>query len=314
MADEFDDQALRSIGDALAGYPGAEFKARLRRSLERSIEIMTAAETGRAQAGVPARGVRSGFTTVTPYLMAPDIEPVIAFARRVFDAEETSRTRGGAGGVHCELRIGDSMLMCGGGDGVPNPIIAPRLVGLHVYVDDVDAAYQRAMEAGGTSIGAPEDRPYGERAAFVTDAAGNHWYIATHLGPTYFAQTPRTVTPHIYVQKTAARGAAEFIAFVKAAFGASIEMRHDTPEGTVAHAVLRLRDAAIEVGEGKEAMFPAPAAFYLYVDDCDALYAQAVAAGATGVHPPADQPYGDRMGTLEDAWGNEWFVATHKNA
>ena len=258
-----------------------------------------------------AAGARPGFSAVTPYLMAPDIEPVITFAKTVLGAEETMRTRGGAGGVHCELRIGDSMLMCGGGDAVFNPVVAPRLVGLHVYVGDVDAAYGRAIEAGATSLGAPSERPYGERAAFLQDAAGNRWYIATPSGPSASAQPQRALTPHLYVQREDGRGAPAFIAFAEAALGVVTEARHDSPDGLVMHAVLRLQGAAIEVGEGRKPAFRAPAAFYLYVKDCDALYAQAVAAGARGVHPPADQVFGDRMGTIEDPWGNEWFIATH---
>jgi len=261
-------------------------------------------------------GARAGFSAVTPYLMAPDIEPVIAFAKRVFEAEETVRAPGGAGGIHCELRIGDSMLMLGGGSGIHNPVISPRLVGLQVYVPDVDARYQRALDAGGRDLGAPADQPYGERAGFIADPAGNHWYIATRLEPPSGAEAPRTrtLTPQLYVQRTADRGAPQFIAFLEAAFGVTTEARHESPDGLVAFALVRLRGAALGIGEGLDEGFRAPASFYLYVDDCDALYARAVAAGATATHPPADQPHGDRMGTVEDAWGNEWFVATHKKA
>src|SRR5260221_418724 len=83
-----------------------------------------------------------------------------------------------------------------------------------------------------------------------------------------------TVTPHVYVQRTAASGAPAFIEFLEAAFGARVELRHDTPEGTVAHAVVRIGDAAIEIGEGHDVQFGSPASFYLYVDDCDTLYAR----------------------------------------
>jgi len=309
MADELDDRALTAIAAMLDACPRAGFRTRLRQSLERSISMATssAARTHRP---------RAGFTTVTPYLIAPDIEPLIAFARHVFGAEETYRTIGSAGGTHCELRIGDSMLMLGGGasPGADDRRFSSRLLGLHVYVEDADAVFQRALEAGAESLGAPADRPYGERAGFVRDVTGNHWYIATHQGRSYFVEGPRTVTPHVYVQRTAARGAPAFIEFLKAALGARLELRHDTQEGTVAHAVVRIGDAAIEIGEGHDVQFASPASFYLYVDDCDALYAQAIEAGATSLHPPADQPYGDRMGGVADPWGNEWFIATHLGA
>lgn len=154
----------------------------------------------------------------------------------------------------------------------------------------------------------PADRPYGERLRFVKDPAGNHWYIATRTGPTYFAESPRTVTPNVYVQRTADRGAPEFIQFLTSALGAQVEIRHDFPNGLVGHAVMRIEGAALEIGEGR---FQAPAAFYLYVDDCDALYRRAVAAGARFLYAPMDLPFGDRLGGVEDPWGNDWFIATH---
>ena len=309
MADELDDGALTAIAAMLDACPRAGFRTRLRQSLERSISMASSSP-------VRPRGARAGFTTVTPYLIAPEIEPLIAFAKQVFGAEETFRTIGSAGGTHCELRIGDSMLMLGGGasPGADDRRSSSRLLGLHVYVEDADAVFQRALEAGAESLGAPADRPYGERAGFVRDVTGIHWYIATHLGRSYFVEAPRTVTPHVYVQRTPASGAPAFIEFLEAAFGARVELRHDTPEGTVAHAVLRIGEAAIEIGEGHDVQFASPASFYLYVDDCDTLYARAIEAGATSLHPPADQPYGDRMGGVADAWGNEWFIATHLGA
>lgn len=264
-----------------------------------------------AHANVPRRGVRDGFTTVTPYLMASDIEPVIAFAKRTFGASETMRVGGGGGGIHCELRIGDSMLMCGGGAGTFNPAIPTRLAGLQTYVDDVDTTFARALAAGGTSLVAPTDQPYGERSGFIQDPAGNHWYISKRNAPDDAAGPLRTLTPHLYVEHRAGRDAAAFIGFLEAALGAQETFRHDSTDGLVGYAVLRLGDANLAVGEGRDPGRPAPAAFYLYVEDCDALCARAVAAGAKGTHPPADQPHGDRMGTVEDPWGNEWFIATH---
>jgi PhnB protein len=51
--------------------------------------------------------------------------------------------------------------------------------------------------------------------------------------------------------------------------------------------------------------------FYLYVPDCDALYRRALAVGATSISEPKDQPYGDRSGGVKDAFGNQWYIATH---
>lgn len=259
-------------------------------------------------------GIRPGFTAVTPYVRLPEADPVIEFARRVFRAEETHRATSGGGGVHCELRIGDSMVMIGGGPlKAGAQAIVPRLAAFHVHIPDVDACYERAVEAGAEVMRGPADEPYGERAAYVKDAAGNHWYIATYLGdgPAYLDQGLGTVTPHVYVKRTAERGAPEFIAFLNAAFGARKEFAHERPDGLVAHAVVRIGGAAIEIGEAREDR-EMPTGFYLYVDDCDAVYQQAREAGAESLFPPADQPYGDRMAGVRDPWGNEWFLATHR--
>ncbi len=250
------------------------------------------------------RGARPGFTAITPYAQVQDVERLITFAKEVFGAEEVERSRGSAGGLHCELRIGDSMVMVGGG--VPpdaEEVMRPaRPAALHIYVDDVDAVYQRALDAGAQSLGAPDERHYGERAGFVKDPTGNEWYIATHTGPSYSAEGFRTVTPSL-------RGpnAAAFIDFSEAALGARTEMRADDPQGAVQHAVLRIDGAAVEVSPGERLR----TGIYLYVADCDALYQRAVAAGAKALGPPADMPDGDRMGAVEDPWGNEWYIASH---
>ena len=290
MADGRNEAALAAIEAALEGYPDPRFRDRVRRNLERSIRMTTT---------VPA-------TNLIPYVMTQDIEPVIAFANRVFDADEVTRATGTAGGIHCELRIGDSRVMFGGA--TPKEPVQPRLMGFHVYVADADAAYQLALDAGATSLGGMHDAPYGERAGYVADMAGNHWYIATHTGPTYLKEGPRTLMPHLYFQRSPGHGAAEFIAFTQAALGAEVEMRHDEGD-RIAHAVLRLRGDALELGEGDQPGFGAPAAFVLNVTDLDAAYNRAVGAGARSLYAPADQSFGGRMAGVADPWGNEWFLA-----
>ena len=298
---------LDAIEVALAGMPSAAFKARLRAHLEQ--RVRESLERSDMKKGLlTARGARPGFTAVTPYAQVQDVERLIAFAKEVFGAEEIERSRGSAGGIHCELRIGDSMVMVGGG--VP-PDAAGRIrpsrpAALHVYVDDVDSVYQRALDAGAQSLGPPYGTHYGERAGFVKDPTGNEWYIATHTGPSYSAEGLRTVTPSL-------RGpnASAFIDFLEAALGARVEMRADDPQGAVRHAVLRIEGGAVELGEARTSQENLRTGIYLYVPDCDAFYQRAVAAGATAIHPPADMSYGDRMGTVEDPWGNEWYIASH---
>lgn len=120
---------------------------------------------------------REGFQTITPYLRMVEVDPVVEFLRKAFQATETYRTTGGAGGTHVELRIGDSMLMLGGG----GPIAEPMPAMLFLYVEDVEAVYQSAINAGATTMIEPTDGAFSEkRGAGVKDPFGNEWYFGRH--------------------------------------------------------------------------------------------------------------------------------------
>jgi PhnB protein len=119
----------------------------------------------------------NGYSTVSPYLVAAGAQRVIDFAKTAFDATELRRYDNPDGSImHAEMRIGDTVIMIGdGAEGWP-----PFPVFLHVYVDDVDATYERALAAGGESVQVPErinDDP--DRRGGVKDPAGNTWWIAT---------------------------------------------------------------------------------------------------------------------------------------
>jgi uncharacterized glyoxalase superfamily protein PhnB len=201
--------------------------------------------------------------------------------------------------MHREVRVAGSMLMIGEGEAAEGGGVMPvRPVAFHVFVNDVDAAFSRALAAGATSLGEPADRPYGERAGFVADPFGNHWYIATPTGPESVARAVPAVTPYVH-----AKGAADYGEFLQRALGAVEEMRRDEG-GQLRYARLRIGDGAIELGEGE----PMPGSFLLYVADPDALYRQALAAGASSLMPPTDEPYG-RMGGVADVLGNQWFFS-----
>lgn len=240
--------------------------------------------------------VREGFTTVTPYIWVPD-RGLTDFLVRAFDAVETSVGDNPGHGTHRELRIGDSMVMIGESGRTDVPA---RPVAFHVFVDDVDATFAKAVAAGGTSLGIPEDRPYGERAGFIRDAYGNHWYIATPLGPQSVGHALRSVTPFLH-----ARQPGEYMEFLTRAFGAVEEMRHEEPAGVVRYARMRVGDAALEFGPAD----PMPGAYFLYVANPDAAYERALAAGAKSLSAPAERPSGDRIAFVEDPVGNHWYIA-----
>ncbi len=114
--------------------------------------------------------IRDGFHTITPYLTTPDLDGLVAFLKEAFGATETRRERGGGGGEHVEMRIGDSMLMVGG---APHTTTAM----LFLYVDDPDAWHARAVAAGAESLEEPKAAADGGRRAGVRDAFGNVWYF-----------------------------------------------------------------------------------------------------------------------------------------
>ncbi len=250
--------------------------------------------------------VPRGFRMVSPYLVAEDGPALLDFASKAFGAEELFRTATPRGGVHGEVRIGDSMLMIGGG--VPGQKFAGSLHpnALHVYVENTDAAFKQALAAGATAIDAPRDQDYGERSATVKDAAGNVWYIATHKGESYIPEGLHNVNVYLHPRR-----AEPLIAFLKRAFGAQEVAKYASPDGVVHHAQIRIGDSVVEMGEAHDKYDLMPAMFYLYVPNVDAVYRQTVAAGATSFQEPTDQPYGDRQAGVRDAFGNTWYIATH---
>jgi PhnB protein len=115
----------------------------------------------------------NGWHSVTPRIFTPDVASLVGFLRSVFDAEGNARS-----GAPSEIRIGDSIVMISDGGGIR----AAQPAFLYVYVEDIDAAYRRAMAAGARSIEEPMDTPYGDRRATVEDEWGNSWQIATYRG------------------------------------------------------------------------------------------------------------------------------------
>jgi PhnB protein len=250
--------------------------------------------------------IPEGYRTVTPYMIAVDGPALLEFTKQAFGGEEKFRTVGSAGGLHAEVRIGDSMLMIGGGIPGREFRSTTNTHALHLYVPNCDAVYKRALEAGATSIDEPRDQEYGERSASVKDPAGNYWYIATHQGETYIPKGLNNVNVYMHPLR-----AEPVINFLKRAFGAREIAKYASLDGVVHHAEIRVGDSMVEMGEAHGKYPPMPTMFYLYVPDCDAVYHRALQAGATSIAEPVDQPYGDRSGAVNDAFGNQWYISTH---
>lgn len=124
------------------------------------------------------RVVPEGLHSVNPYLHPRRAEPVIAFLKRAFGAEEMVKYTSPDGVVnHAAMRIADSVIEMGEAHGKYEPMPAM----FYLYVPNVEAAYQQALSAGATSIQEPADQPYGDRNAAVKDNFGYKWYVATHI-------------------------------------------------------------------------------------------------------------------------------------
>jgi PhnB protein len=120
----------------------------------------------------------TGYSTVSPYLIVDGAGQTIDFLTRVFDAVELRRFSDPSGKVmHAEVRIDDTVVMLA--DGAAGwPAIASHV---HLYVPDVDLAYQRALDAGATSVQEPVRKTDEDRRGGVKDSGGTTWWIATRM-------------------------------------------------------------------------------------------------------------------------------------
>src|ERR1700739_973129 len=150
-----------------------------------------------------------------------------------------------------------------------------------LWVADVDAVYSTALEKGARSISEPTDQEYGERGASIADEFGNNWYLATPLKGEKIPEGLRTLTPYLALENTG-----RFIAFIKEAFGAQEKLVVPTPGGGIAHAKIAIGDSILEMSDAHGPYKPMPCGLHLYVPDTDAVYEQALRAGAKSLTAP----------------------------
>jgi PhnB protein len=131
--------------------------------------------------------IPDGYHTATPYLVLQDAARAIEFYKQAFGATELLRNAGPGGKIqHAEIRIGDSRIMLGD-EPRPSPVTrtaesstGPRVL-VHLYVEDADAVFNRAVEAGAKVISPMADQAYGDRSGGFIDPFGMTWYVATHI-------------------------------------------------------------------------------------------------------------------------------------
>ena len=150
----------------------------------------------------PGKPVPDGFHTVTPHLTMKNAGEAIEFYKKAFGAEEIARMPGPGGSVmHAEIRIGDSPIMLN--DEFPeHGARGPKTIGgtpvsIHLYVNDVDAAFDRAVKAGAKVTMPIADMFWGDRFAKLEDPFGHQWSLATHK---------EDVTPEECAQRAKAAG------------------------------------------------------------------------------------------------------------
>lgn len=294
---------LTLVARALRDLPRPGFRAALKSDLQRRTTMNEAAAPSPAPAK-PIQFRRPNFPNIAPYFLVNEAPQFIAFLVSAFEGTERIRVPRPDGSImHGEVAIGNSVIELGDA----NEQYPQRSMTTHLYVPDADATYARALEAGATPGYAPsDDHPSGDRWGEAKDPFGNTWYIATRKGAVSGAEGFLTVQPYLHL-----RNAHDMIPFIEAALGGEATGVHKSPDGIVRHATIEIAGATFEIDEAQGESQATQSYLHVYVPDTDAVYAQALAAGATGITPPSNAPYGDRAATVKDPFGNTWFLATY---
>jgi PhnB protein len=250
--------------------------------------------------------IRPGFRTLTPYLLVDGAAREIEFLKNGLGATEKFRVPAGERIMHAQVQIGDAVVELADA----NAQFPARAMMNILYVPDPDAAYARALAGGGTSMYPVSTKPWGDRDGVVVSPGGVIWCLSNRgKGDHISADTPSLVPGFIV------KDAGGYIEFMKRAFGAEEMFSHKAPDGTVIHSRVRIGNSVLGGGElvsgGPHERKEVPFLMHVYVPDVDAVYANALAAGATTVRDLEDAPYGDRTASVADPYGNLWSLATH---
>lgn len=327
--------AILRIASELRDLPNEDFKAQLKKDL---VSRATPASALRVPTPKKASYIPAGFHTANACLVVRDAPRAIEFYKEAFGATELMRLDDPSGNIiHAQIKIGDSPIDIAPEQGKYNR--SPQSLGgstvpIGLFVEDVDAFAERAIAAGAKVVFPIADWFYGDRGGRLQDPFGHMWIVSTHkedVAPEEMARRAEewmkampsapqekpvvevagapegyhSITPYLQV-----KGASKLIEFLKNAFGAEEIFRVPRGDG-IAHAQLKIEDSMIEVADAIEKYQPNPTAIWLFVKDADAVYARALKAGATSLHEPMDQDYGDREASVKDPFGNHWYIATH---
>jgi PhnB protein len=132
-----------------------------------------------------AKPIPEGYHSLTPNLTVANGLEALSFYEQAFGAEVIRKLVMGGKLMHSELRLGDSIFSISDpfddfGMSAPNPD-DPLSASILIYTEDVDALYDRALEAGATELNRPSDQFHGDRAGSLKDPYGHRWMLATHI-------------------------------------------------------------------------------------------------------------------------------------
>jgi PhnB protein len=266
--------------------------------MENAAKQAVAGETPKQADAMPV-----GYRTIAPYIIMPRASEFIEFLKKAFGGTERFRfpIEGSDLIMHAEVAIGNSIIELADA----NEQVPPAPTTIHLYVDDADSFFARAIEAGATSIYEVGDHVSGDRQGAVRDPFGNLWYVAMIQGWTPGPEGVPSVQPYLHLHNSE-----KMIPFLENAFGGVVLGSVPTsPEGHVLHATVRIGDNTLELDEAHGEFQPMPCHLHLRVDDADAMYARALRAGSTSIDAPSDKPYG-RSGGVKDAFGNSWYMTS----
>src|SRR5712671_3599283 len=298
---------LLRIAQDLRQLPREEFKVRLKLDLERRPSMTSSAKPAPEdprEVRKRAEALPGGYHTIAPYIIVPRAAELIEFLKNAFGATERFRVAIPDGSgllMHAEVAIGNSIVELADA----NKQIPAAPTAIHLYVDDADSSFARAIDAGATSIYKVGDHVSGDRQGAVRDPFGNLWYVSMIQGWTPGPEGVPSVQPYLHL-----RNSEEMIPFLENAFGGVVAGHVPrSPEGHVLHATVQIGDNTLELDEAHGEFQPMPCHLHLHVDDADAFYARAIRAGAASIDAPSTKPYG-RSGGVKDPFGNIWYMTS----
>lgn len=224
-----------------------------------------------------------------------DMHPAPGFAALTRGALRLYLNQPGAGGAGQKMEDG----------AMPAPGGWNRM---QIETDHLRRLYDE-LQQNGASFRSGIIEGQGGNQALLQDPSGNLIELFEPKAPENVDPVPEgfhTVTPFLI-----ADDAAGLIAFIETAFSGEVVHMMKTDDGLVRHSTVRIGNSMVMIASATESFKSMPSMLHLYLPDVDAVYHRALTAGARSVREPEDQFYGDRSAGVDDAWGNQWWLATH---